>query len=199
MNKKFLIAFWGVFTAVMVYFNVVNNIGLNKFAKGVYSQVPDSGSIDMYVALHSVNLSSEIARSYAENKEVILILLNTDFPKLVYRYQEGICGPCFQEDMKLLYQLKDEIGGDRILIIPAYDENRNSLLSMDSQLNHFKHRNIPLDLLALPADEEGVISKYFAIINKDGNIEKILLSYPGYPEFTREYINEVKKLIAPSE
>jgi hypothetical protein len=199
MNKKFLIVFWGAFTAVMVYFNVVNNIELNKYAEGVYSQAPDSGLIDMDVALHSINLSSEIARSYAENKEVILILLNTDFPKLVYRYQEGICGACFQEDMKLLYQLKDEIGGDRILIIPAYDENRNSLLAMNSQLNHFNHRNISLDLLAVPADEDGVISKYFAIINKDGNIERILLSYPGYPEFTQKYINEIKKLISPSE
>jgi hypothetical protein len=55
-------------------------------------------------------------------------------------------------------------------------KDKNSLFAMKSDLNHFNHRNVPLKYLQIPTDEDGVQDKYFAIINKEGNIENVFFS-----------------------
>jgi hypothetical protein len=192
MNKKHLYLLWSILTVLLLYFNVTNNIKLHRC-----EHEKDNNEASNYVMFYNINHISEVINSYNENKDILryVFLKQVDFPVLIYRYQQGICSPCFQEDLSVLYRLQDETGKDRILIIPAYEEDKNSLLAMKSDLNHFNHRNIPLNYLQIPTDEDGVQDKYFAVINKEGNIENVFFSKPGYQHLTQMYVSGLKKLL----
>jgi hypothetical protein len=170
---------------------VANNIKLHR------CEYEKNNEASNYVLFYNINHTSEIVNSYNDNKDILryVFLKQVEFPVLIYRYQQGICSPCFQEDLSVLYQLQDEIGKDRILIIPEYEENKNSLLAMKNDLNHFNHRNVPLKYLQIPIDADGVRDKYFAVINRDGNIENVFLSKIGYQYLTKLYVNGLKELL----
>jgi hypothetical protein len=144
---------------------------------------------------YNISHTAEVINSYNENKDILryVFLKQVELPVLIYRYQQGICSPCFQEDLSVLYRLQNETGKDRILIIPEYAEDKNSLLAMKSDLNHFNHRNVPSEYLQIPADANGARDKYFAVINKEGNIESVFFSIAGYQHLTKMYINDMKK------
>jgi hypothetical protein len=192
MSNKYLYILWSILTALLLYFNVANNIKLR-----MCEHDKNNNEASNYIMFHNINHTAEIINSYNDNKDILryVFLKQTDFPVLIYRYQQGICSPCFQEDLSVLYQLKDEIGTDRILIVPEYGDDKNSRLSMKSDLNHFNHRNVPSKYLQIPADSDGVRDKYFAVINKDGNIENVFFSKAGYQHLTKIYVNGLKNLL----
>jgi hypothetical protein len=191
MNNKYLYLLWSILTALLLYFNVANSVKLHKC-----EHEKNNNETSNYVLLYNINHTSEVINSYNENKDILryVFLKQIDFPVLIYRYQQGICSPCFQEDLSVLYQLKDEIGKNRILIIPEYEDDKNSLLAMKSDLNHFNHLNVPSKYLQIPTDSDGMRDKYFAVINKDGSIENVFFSIAGYQHLTKMYVNKLKHL-----
>jgi hypothetical protein len=192
MNKKYLYILWSILTILLLYFNVTNNIKLR-----ICEHDKNNNKASNYIMFYNINHTSEIINSYNENRDILnyAFLKQVDLPVLIYRYKQGICSPCFQEDLAVLYQLKDEIGKDRILVIPEYEEDKNSQLAMKSDLNHFNHRNVPSKYLQIPEDPDGVRDKYFAIINKDGNMENVFFSKAGYQHLTKMYVNKLKQLL----
>jgi hypothetical protein len=196
MNNKYLYILWSILTALLLYFNVANNIKLRRCE---YEKNSNEASND--IMFYNISHISEIINSYNANKDILryIFLKQVDFPVLIYRYRQGICSPCFQEDLSVLYQLKDEIGAGRILVIPEYGDDRNSQLAMKSDLNHFHHRNVPSKYLQIPTDSNGARDKYFAVINKDGDIESVFFSKAGYQYLTKIYVNGLKELLQMNE
>jgi hypothetical protein len=118
MNNKHLYFLWSILTAVLLYFNVTNNIKLSRC-----EHEKNNSEASNYVMFYNINHTSEVINSYNENKDILryVFLKQVDLPVLIYRYQQGICSSCFQEDLSALYQLQGETGKDRILILPAYE------------------------------------------------------------------------------
>ena len=130
--------------------------------------------------------------SFAINKEY---WKNTiDSLVLIYRYSESICGNCYNEDIAELSSFLKEIGRERILILPAFDNNRDNTIRLNNELKKFNFQNTSIDLLTIPEYRYNKSpQRYFALINEKKDIELIFFPHLGKKELTQLYFSEIKK------
>jgi hypothetical protein len=114
---------------------------------------------------------------------------------LIYRYSQAMCHTCIVEDLDELQKFQEQIGKGKILVIPAYAQDRSSEILLKNELSDFRYINIPVDSLVIPTSESGEYKRYFAFIGKNGDIEMVFFPKINYPQFTRSYFKEVKKRI----
>ncbi|MCC8174326.1 MAG: hypothetical protein LIO65_08175 [Odoribacter sp.] len=146
-GNRLLFVLLGLLIIVLVYFNVAGKIEISKQEQLLKSE-KGIGRERVEVMLNSVYQSSEVYKSYFLNQDEILDGIS--YPVLIYRYPQGICSPYFQEDMESLYKLQDNWTKDKILILPAYSEDRNSQLTVQSELNKFNFKNISQSVFSIP-------------------------------------------------
>jgi len=100
---------------------------------------PSNAPIYQQMLLNNVSLSSEVYHSYAKNKGH----WNKQFshPTLVYRYPEHMCRGCYYESLEILLRFQEEIGKENILLLPAYEESRDSRIKLKNELGKHNYIN----------------------------------------------------------
>ena len=116
-------------------------------------------------------------------------------PVLIYRYSKFMCESCFQEDLQQIELLQKEIGKEKILLLPAYPDNREGRIELTNVLAKFNYVNIPIDSFLIPSQDGNFMQQYFAVIDKEGNLSMVFFPRREEANLTRIYLSEVKKLI----
>lgn len=147
----------------------------------------DETCATLEIILNQVILSSEIYQSndyrLPDHKEMLFI----------YRYSEHICPSCVIEDLIALRDFQDKIGKDRIIILPAFSEDRSSEARLHTELADFNYQNILPDSLIVPKHETKGDKAYFAVITGDGKLEMVFFPVKGRSDITQAYLKEVEK------
>ena len=112
---------------------------------------------------------------------------------LIYRYSKYMCESCIQEDLQEIEFFQKEIGKEKILLLPAYPNNRAGMIELSNVLAKFNYVNIPSDSLLIPLQNGDFLQRYFAIIDRDGNLNMVFFPRNGEKNLTRIYFSEVKK------
>ncbi|MDR1882065.1 MAG: hypothetical protein LBR26_04705 [Prevotella sp.] len=158
-----------------------------------YLQHQDS-LVDSRMLLHSVQLSAEIYRSFYMNREYWKN--NLKEPVLIYRYPQYMCKSCYNEDIEELLSFQEEAGKDKVLVLPAFEDNKENRISLNNELAKFNYINTPLNLLKIPDYQyEENQQRYFAVLNKEGEISMVFFPRFGYKRLTNDYFSEVKKVL----
>jgi len=132
----------------------------------------------------------EIELSYLKNRDTILA--DIKYPVLIYRYSHDYCSSCIVENLSELYKFQNEIEKDKIVIMPAFEEDQINMETLASQLASFKYKNTPANLLVFPKDKDGFTQRYFALIDNKGNLGEIYFPKRGDSEATKAYFQRVK-------
>ena len=114
---------------------------------------------------------------------------------LVYRFSKYMCENCIQEDLLEIELFQEEIGKDRILLLPAYPANREGHIELTNVLAKFNYVNIPIDSMLIPSQDGNYMRRYFAVIDKEGNLSMVFFPRREEVNLTRHYLSEIKKLI----
>jgi hypothetical protein len=81
MKNRYLFILWGVLTMLLLYFNVVNNIKLDRceYAK-------NNNEISNDIMFYNINTTSEIINSYGNNRDILLYVFfkQVELPVLIY-------------------------------------------------------------------------------------------------------------------
>jgi hypothetical protein len=141
----------------------------------------------------NLKLSEEVLNNYLKNKQFIKEKINNGFPLLIYRYSLDMCFSCILEDLSELYNCQKIIGENGIMVLPAFENTRDNRTRVMNDLEHFHFRNIPFDSLLIPLDSDKIRRRYFAVINKNENIEMIFFSESSDKKRTKAYLDEVIK------
>lgn len=115
---------------------------------------------------------------------------------LIYRYSPNMCNACYQEDLFNLRDFQETIGREKVLVLPAHPvHDRGSRVQMNSEMEGFRYRNIPVDSLALPFREGEGEKRYFAVIDKQGQIGMVFFPVMGRQELTQRYFKKVSRYL----
>ena len=122
------------------------------------------------------------------------------FPVLMYSFTQFICDDCIQAELDALKNLQNEIGKERILVLPIYDDTRNNRIKLLNMLQRFNYKTIQTDgFKTLTNCNEMELKRFFAFINKEGTISMIFLPESSNPQLTQNYFSEIKKKLKNAE
>ena len=119
---------------------------------------------------------------------------------LIYRYSDRMCGPCYSADLKELRLFMETFRKLKCIVLPAYfDDNRSNRIKMAAETEGFSHINIPPDSLPLPINSNGEDMRYFAVLDKHGQVGMVFFPTRGRQDLTRLYFNEIKRFFTDDE
>ena len=118
-----------------------------------------------------------------------------ELPILIYRYSDDMCAGCIFEDLENLKTFQNKIGKDRILVLPAFDNNARNRARMLYELVDFNYRNFPLSSMVIPILDTMESQQYFAVINSNGEIDMVFFPKMGYSAITKAYFEKVEERI----
>ena len=137
----------------------------------------------------NIRLTPDIVRSYDSIKEYY------DFRNiLIFRYTQNTCQICLDSQLNALLAFQEEIGKAYVWVLPAYPDDRNALIQLNTDLAKFNFKNIPAALLLIPKSYDESKS-YFAWVNSEGEIEMVYVPDRSNVQLTRRYFDEVKRII----
>lgn len=110
---------------------------------------------------------------------------------LMYRYSPNMCGSCIDKDLSLLQKYLKKIKANRILILPAFNTDKDSRIKMQSSLQNFHYINIPEEILPFPIDKDSIAWRYFALLDTNNQISRIFFPCSDFPEATEFYIESL--------
>lgn len=110
---------------------------------------------------------------------------------LTYRYSPNMCSSCLDKDLSILQKYSEKIKTDRILILPAFNTDKDSRIRMQSSLRNFHYINISEEVLPLPIDKDSIAWRYFALLDTNYQISHIFFPCSDFPEATEFYIENL--------
>jgi hypothetical protein len=147
-----------------------------------------------YYQIDYLKMHASISRSYYNNSFLIKDVLGDKSDMLVYRFSKNICESCLHDDLKEMEILQQEIGKDRLLLLPSYPNDRNGKIELSNLLSKFSYINLPMDFLIIPSQEGDFQQRYFALIDKDRNLTMVYFPRNENKGLTQIYLSEVKKM-----
>ena len=180
LNKALIISFCFLVLLVVIFV-----IQLNRSKKSGIEYV----LTDDEILITHILCVPEIIRSYEKIKD--------EYGKkntLFFRYANSSCGSCINDYLEDILALQEEIGKEHVWIFPAYPDDRGSRIQLSTELAKYNYRNIPADSLHIPV-YHGNPQSYFAWINNEGEIEMVFIPDINKPQYTRNYFQEVKRII----
>lgn len=138
---------------------------------------------------------SEIQNSYFENKINILEHIENEAPLFIYRYSEHMCNSCIIEDLEELKLFQMKLGSQRIFVLPAYKKNKYNDIILSNALNDFNYVNTSSEILKIPINSNSIMSRYFGVINLQGELGMIYFPVLGCQSETKQYFAMVKEFI----
>ena len=151
--------------------------------------------ISEYHWIDDLKLYSMIYSNFFTNNIVIQEKIGKKNNILIYRYSFFTCESCMQEDLQEIELLQNEIGKNKILLLPAYPDNLQGKIELSNVLAKFNYVNIPIESFLMPSQDVNFIRRYFAVIDKDGNLTMVFFPRSGETNLTQIYFSEVMKLI----
>ena len=145
--------------------------------------------------IDNLKLYSQIYSNFLTNNITIQEKIENNNNILIYRYSIYTCESCIQEDLKEIELFQDEIGKNKILMLPAYPDNREGKIELSNMLAKFNYVNIPPESFSIPSQDGDFMQRYFAVIDKEGNLTMVFFPRRGETNLTRIYFSEVMKLI----
>lgn len=100
-------------------------------------------------------------------------MIDLDSTYLIFRYSDKMCQSCLDSDLALISEWENMVGKGRVLILPCIDINRNNIIKVKSLLSHFKYSLIPDTLLEIPMNDDGILCRYFGLLDNEKNIKEI--------------------------
>ena len=181
MNKNLILIGLCCFLALLVVISGVNNSKNNRY---------EHTSTENVFLMMNISCIPEIIQSFEMVKDTYG-RKNT----LFLRY-----GNAWFDDNLLdeLLALQEEIGKERVWIFPAFPNDRNSRIQLQSELAKFNYRNIPADSLLIPV-YEGEKKSYFTWMNNKGEIDVVFLPDKNKFQHTYKFFMEVKRQLQAVE
>lgn len=140
-----------------------------------------------------LKMYSIIYNNYFNNRDYIQEVLDKKTSVLIYRFSKYICESCINDDLKEIELLQKETGRDKIMLFPYYPNDRNGKIELSNLLSKFNYRNLPFDTLIIPSQDGDFFQRYFAVIDKDGNITMVFFPQRENRKLMKIYFSEVKK------
>ena len=173
--------------SVLVAVTVIN---LNHSERVKYGEeLTDDQFMVGEALMANIRLAPDIVRSYDRIKEYY-DLRNV----LIFRYKQNTCQICLDSQLNELLAFQEEIGKAYVRVLPAYSDDRNSMIQLSADLAKFNYRNIPAALLLIPT-YYGESKSYFAWINNEGEMELVYVPDRSNVQLTRRYFDEMKRII----
>ena len=147
------------------------------------------------ILIENSKLYSSIYSDFINNKASLRETTGNKTSVLIYRYAKYMCESCILEDLQEIELFQEETGKEKILLLPAYPDNRMGMIELSNVLAKHNFVNIPLDSFVIPLYEGDYIQRYFAVIDKEGNLTMVFFPRRGDTALTRLYFSEVKKMI----
>lgn len=115
---------------------------------------------------------------------------------LVYRFSEDMCDGCILQDLTELYNIQKSFGKNKILILPAYENNRYNMMLLKNKLSNFRFTNISEEFLEFPSSRTtGLSQRFFAYVNNQGRMTSFYFPSKNQQDITRLYLNHLKEKI----
>lgn len=188
-------------------------MNLNNFITVCISVMSVSAiSFSFYISERTVNileinrrdmnrLLSDVVRYIDNSNEVIgkneiqsFTLDETNI--LVYRFSEDMCDGCILQDLTELYNIQKSLGKNKILILPAYENNRYNMMLLKNKLSNFRFTNISEEFLEFPSSRTtGLSQRFFAYVNNQGRMTSFYFPSKNQQDITRLYLNHLKEKI----
>ena len=147
------------------------------------------------VWIENLKKYSPIYTDFSHNKVAIQEKTGNKTSVLVYRFSKYMCKSCIQEDLQEIELFQEEIGKGKILLLPAYPDSREGRIELTNVLAKFNYVNIPIDSMLIPSQDGDYMQRYFAVIDKDGNLSMVFFPRREEVNLTRHYLSEVKKIL----
>ena len=185
--------FKNVLILLLISFNIWNVMELNRSQRRIY-EIDRQLSVSEYNWMNNYSL---IYSHYFSNKDFIHAAIGHKTSVLIYRYSKYMCESCRHEDFHEIELLQKEIGKEKILLVPSsYLDNRSGRIELASDLSKFNYVNIPVDDFIMPSQDGDFLQRYFALIDKEGNLSMLFFPQRNETKLTRIYFSEVKKILA---
>ena len=122
---------------------------------------------------------------------------NLNFDKknvILFRYFNNTCSKCIDTFLNEILALQEEIGKDKIWILPAYPDDRNSRIQLRNELAKYNYIHFSSDSLFIPVRHEEYLS-YFAYINSEKKIEMVYIPDRNDIKTLQYYFSEIKIIL----
>lgn len=114
-------------------------------------------------------------------------------PIIIYRYSQFICENCIQHELEALSKLQNEIGKERIWVLPEYENTRNNRVKLLNMLHKFNYKIVSDEELPMPMRRDGeVIQSFFFFVQEESRIGMIFFPEVSKPQLTQSYFAEIK-------
>jgi len=143
-----------------------------------------------------LHLYSSVYQNYFNNQSSIREKVGSKSSVLVYRFSKNMCAGCVHEDLSEIEQFQKDIGKGKIVLLPAYPDDRMGMIELNNMLAvKFNYVNIPCKSFLIPSQDGDFQQRYFAVIDNEGNLTMVFFPRRDETKLTRLYFSEVKKLI----
>ena len=196
MNLKNKTPFIFIFLLFIVFLSmgIWRTTEMNKYSK-LIAEIEGRLVVSEYNRLEYIKFYSPIYSHYYHNKSSIQETLEGKTSVLIYRFSKNICEICIHDDLQEIELLQKEVGMDKILLLPDYPDNRENRLILSNLLAKFNYLNLPNDSFLIPIREDESMQRYFAVIDKEGDLSMVFFPQRGEANITRHFFSEVKKAI----
>jgi len=185
-----------LFSLVVIFFSfgVFKSIELEKSRETIKILKIELRTSE-FIWIENLKLYSLIYSNYLKNKASILKKIDIKKSILIYRYSKFMCESCIQEDLLEIELLQKDIGKEKILLLPAFPDNRETKIELSNMLSKFNYVNLSIDAFIIPSQDGDFQQRYFAVIDNEGNLTMVFFPRRDETKLTRLYFSEVKKLI----
>ena len=192
LKTKTVYFFLGLSIFGFLLFGIWKNIELMKFRNKI-TVIEAELLVSEYQWIEYLKYYSPIYTNYLNNKDSLQETIGNKTSVLIYRYSKFMCESCIQEDLQEIEQFQTEIGREKILLLPAYPDSREGKIELANVLAKFNYVNIQRESFIIPSHPNDVLQRYFAVIDKDGNLTMVFFPRRGETNLTRIYFSEVRK------
>jgi len=151
--------------------------------------------VSAYQWINQLHFYSLIYSDYFHKGASVQELIGDKTPVLIYRFAKNTCGVCIREDLSEIELLQQEIGREKVLLLPAYPNSRESRIEMSNIFNKFNYLNMTLDSFFMPIQPCGSPQRYFALIDSNRNLTMVFFPQKGETDLTQLYFSHIKKLL----
>ena len=192
LNNKTTYISLCVFSIVLLFLSIWKSIELDNSLKRI-STLKEQLRTSEYYWIDNLKLYSLIYNNYLTNNIIIQEKIGEKSNILIYRYSKYMCESCMQEDLQEIELFQNEVGKSKVLLLPAYPDSREGKIELSNMLAKFNYENISPDSFFIPSQDGDFMQRYFAVIDKEGNLTMVFFPQRGETDLTRSYFLEVKK------
>ena len=103
-------------------------------------------SVAEYNWIEDIRFSSSVYNDFFKNKTSFREKTDNKTSVLIYRFSKYMCESCKQEDLQEIESFQKETGKERILLLPAYPDNREGSIELIGLLAKFNYCHVNFEM-----------------------------------------------------